>query len=338
MTPEEAIREAGSGKLRPVYLLVGEERFLVDRVVAVLRAAALDGKGAAFNDDRFTAGEAPIDTVVSAAQTLPMMGSRRAVTVQGVERWEQKGGGDDSRASPLDVLAEYAKAPSPSTVLLLVAAKLHGQRRIVTAAKKGGFFVGCEPLKRHVLPSWVQRHAAERGHRLAPGVADALSELCGPDLAPLADALERLSLYVGPGGEIGDEALAQVVTRVRQDTVWKLVDAIAARHLDQALAALDDAHDARDGGLRLLGTIGWSVKQMVKYEAARRAGAASNDAAQAAGVPPFKIQQVEHAVRELGSARLEGWLRALARCDRALKSSRRPSQAILEAMLVELCR
>lgn len=337
MTPEEAIREAGAGKLRPVYLLVGEERYLADRAVSALRSAALAGKGAAFNDDRFTAGEAPIDTVVSAAQTLPMMGAHRVVTVLAVERWEAKGG-DDSRASPLDALAEYAKAPSPSTVLLLVAAKLHGQRRIVTAAKKGGFFVGCEPLKRHELPSWVGRQAAERGHRLAPGVAEALSELCGPELAPIADAIERLSLFVGSGSEIGDDALAQVVTRVRQDTVWKLVDALATRQLDRALAALDDVHDARDGGLRLLGTIGWSVKQLVKYDAARRAGSASNDAAKTAGVPPFKIQQVERAARELGTARLEGWLRALARCDRALKSSRRPSQAVLEAMLVELCR
>jgi DNA polymerase-3 subunit delta len=338
MTPDEAIREASSGQLRPVYLLVGEERYLADRAMAALRAAALEGKGAAFNDDRFTAGEVPIDTVISAAQTLPMMGRRRVVTVQGVERWEQKAGGDDARASALDTLAEYAKAPSPSTVLLLLASKLHGQRRLVTGAKKGGYIVSCEPLSRRDLPGWIQRTASQRGHRLAPGIADSLAELSGPELAPVDDALERLSLYVGAGAEIGEEALSQVVTRIRQDTVWQLVDAIAQRRLDVALAALADAHDAKDAGLRLLGAIGWSVRQLVKYDAARRGGAQSNDAARAAGVPPFKIQQVDRAVRDIGSPRLEGWLRSLARCDRALKSSRRPSQATLEAMLVELCR
>ena len=151
-------------------------------------------------------------------------------------------------------------------------------------------------------------------------------------------ALERLSLFVGKGGEITQDAVAQVVTRVRLDTVWQLVDAIAQRRLGPALAALADALDARDAGPRVLGAITWSVKQLVKYAAARQGGAQPPDAAKAAGVPPFKVQQVERAVREIGAPRLATWLGRLSEADRALKSSRRPGQATLEAMLIELCR
>ena len=338
MTPEQAIREARAGELRPVYLVVGEERYLVDRVVAAVRAAALGGTGPSFNDDRFVAGEHDVDVVLSAAKTMPMMAARRAVTVQGVERWEQRSGDDDARRGPLDALAEYVKNPSPSSVLLLVASKLHGQRRVVTAAKQGGFLVQCEPLARRELPAWIRQAATDRGHRLSPGVAEALGELLGPELGPVNDALERLSLYVGEGGEITEDAVAQVVTRVRLDTVWQLVDALAQRRLGAALAALADAHDTRDAGPRVLGAIAWSIKQLVKYAAARRTGAPPPDAAKAAGVPPFKVQQVERAVRDIGAARLEGWLLRLSEADRALKGSRRPGQATLEAMLIQLCR
>ena len=41
VTPESAIAEAQAGKLRPVYLVLGEERLLVDRVVSALREATL---------------------------------------------------------------------------------------------------------------------------------------------------------------------------------------------------------------------------------------------------------------------------------------------------------
>src|SRR5690606_37383588 len=119
-----------------------------------------------------------------------------------------------------DELAQYAADPVPSTLMVLVATKLNANRKLMRAAKKQGFLVSCAPLARRDLPRWIQQRAGELGHRLEPGVADALAELVGPELGPVADALDRLSLYVGSGVAIDHDALAAVVTRVRQETVW----------------------------------------------------------------------------------------------------------------------
>lgn len=354
MTPDQALKEATTGALRPVYLVMGEERWLVDRVVSAIREAAAKGGIAGFNEDKFTAGDAPIESVLGAARMLPMMGPRRFVLVRGVERWEKKDDGDDGegdderggaggkrgaskQVSPLDALAEYAKAPSPSAVLVLVAAKLHGQRRLVTSAKKGDFLVACEPLNRRALPGFITSIAREKGNPISSDVADQLAELAGPELGYVVDAIERLSLYVGPKQPITEDAIAQVVIRVRQSTVWELIDALGRRRLDRALAALADAYDPRDGGLRLLGAVSWSVRQMVKFESALATGASQAEAAQRAGVAPFKANDVAQSVRQLPKGALAGWMRMLAETDLALKSSRRPAQAILETMLIEMC-
>ncbi|WP_437807239.1 DNA polymerase III subunit delta [Sorangium sp. So ce1078] len=348
------MKEATTGALRPVYLVMGEERWLVDRVVSAIREAAAKGGIAGFNEDKFTAGDAPIESVLGAARMLPMMGPRRFVLVRGVERWEKKDDGDDGegdderggaggkrgaskQVSPLDALAEYAKAPSPSAVLVLVAAKLHGQRRLVTSAKKGDFLVACEPLNRRALPGFITSIAREKGNPISSDVADQLAELAGPELGYVVDAIERLSLYVGPKQPITEDAIAQVVIRVRQSTVWELIDALGRRRLDRALAALADAYDPRDGGLRLLGAVSWSVRQMVKFESALATGASQAEAAQRAGVAPFKANDVAQSVRQLPKGALAGWMRMLAETDLALKSSRRPAQAILETMLIEMC-
>ncbi|WP_437573953.1 DNA polymerase III subunit delta [Sorangium sp. So ce887] len=348
------MKEATTGALRPVYLVMGEERWLVDRVVSAIREAASKGGVAGFNEDKFTAGDAPIESVLGAARMLPMMGPRRFVMVRGVERWEKKddgddGEGDDERGgaggkrgaskqlSPLDALAEYAKAPSPSAVLVLVAAKLHGQRRLVTSAKKGDFLVACEPLNRRALPGFITSMARDKGNPISSDVADQLAELAGPELGYVVDAIERLSLYVGPKQPITEDAIAQVVIRVRQSTVWELIDALGRRRLDRALAALADAYDPRDGGLRLLGAVSWSVRQMVKFESALATGASQAEAAQRAGVAPFKANDVAQSIRQLPKGALAGWMRMLAETDLALKSSRRPAQAVLETMLIEMC-
>jgi DNA polymerase-3 subunit delta len=350
VTPEQAQKEAKTGSLRPVYLVVGEERLLIDQVVSALREATSKGGIAGFNEDKFTAGEASADAILSASKMLPMMAKRRFVLVRGLERWEKKDdGGDDDDAPapdkkrsrelpPLDALAEYAKAPAESTVLVLVATKLHGQRRLVTGAKKGGYLVACEPLSRRALPGWIEAVAREKGHTIPADVADLLAEIAGPELGYVADALERLSLFVGEGAPITEDAVANLVIRVRQSTVWELLDALGRRKLDKALATLADVYDPRDGGLRLLGAVSWSVRQLVKFDAALQAGSSPQEAGQRAGVPPFRVGEVAEVVRSVPRGTLPSWMRLLTEADLALKSSRRPAQSVLETMLLEMCR
>jgi DNA polymerase-3 subunit delta len=345
VTPDEAIAEATQGKLRPVYLVLGEERLLVDNVVHALREAAGKGGIAGFNEDKFTAGEAQIGAILGAAKMLPMMAPKRFVLVRGLDRWEKKDGEDDDApakkgkpaASPLDELADYAKDPPSSTVMVLVAPKLHGQRRLVTSAKKGGFLVSCEPLSRDALPGWITRVAKEKGHAIAPEVADLLAEIAGPELGYVADAIERLSLYVGAKNPITEDAVAAAVTRVRQSSVWELMDAVGRRNTAGALAVLAGVYDPRDGGLRLLGAVAWSVRQLVKFESHLRAGADPKEAAARAGMPPFKAMDAARTVRASPPGTMTNWLRLLAETDLALKGSRRPAQAVLETMLIEMC-
>ncbi len=351
VTPEQAIAEAKADKLRPVYLVLGEERLLVDRAVSAIREATARGGVAGFNEDKFTAGEATAGAAIGAAKMLPMMAKRRFVLIRGLDRWEKKadeaeeapaeapkGKRGKVEQSPLDELADYAKDPVSSTVMVLVSPKLHGQRRIVTAAKKAGFLVSCEPLARRDLPRWIEAAAKEKGHSISPEVADHLAEIAGPDLGYVADAIERLSLYVGPKQPMTEDAVAAIVTRVRQSTVWELIDALGKRRMAEALATLADVYDPRDGGLRLLGAVSWSVRQMVKFDAALRSGADPGEAAQRAGVPPFKIREVTDVVRTVPPGTLGRWLKLMAEADLALKGSKRTAQAILEGMLIDMCR
>ncbi len=353
MTPEQAIKEAKSNSLRPVYLVLGEERFLVDAVVGALRDATMKGGIAGFNEDKFTAGEASAEAIVGAARMLPMMAKRRFVLARGLERWEKKEGDADAadeakdtkgsskkskELSPLDVMAEYAKAPVDSTVMVLTAPKLHAQRKLVAHAKKTGFIVNCDALSRRALPGWIEHAAKEKGHKIDSETANLLAELSGPELGPVADALERLSLYVGEGAPISEDAIAKVVIRIRTSTVWELLDALGRRKLNKALSDLADVYDPRDGGLKLLGAVSWSVRQMVKFESALSSGASREEAAQRAGVPPFRVHEVADMLKAIPRGTLSRWMRYLAEADLALKSSRRPAQAILETMLIEMCR
>lgn len=334
MTPAEAVEGARSGRLLPVYLVAGEERLLRDEVVRELRAASLGGGVAAFNEDKFTAGEADVENVIAAARTVPMMARRRFVLVRSAERWDA-----ESTTSPFDRLAEYAAAPVDSTCLVLVASKIDGRRKLFAAAKKQGYLVPCEPLEPRALPRWIADRLASKGHPIDPDVAELLAALAGPDLSSVDDAIERLSLYVGDGTAIDESAVGACVARVRTADTWALVDAVGARDLQRALRTLADAYDPRERGLPLLGALAWSVRQLARYQAALESGATADDAARRAGVfQPYRARELATKARAVRSKEVERWLLVLAETDLALKSSRRNADAILEEMLTRLCR
>jgi DNA polymerase-3 subunit delta len=341
MTPEQAIQEAAEQKLRPVYLLVGDERHLESKVVQALKAAATHGGIPGLNEDQIQAQEADVESALSAARTLPMMAKRRFVLVRGLEHWEGREGTDAKGKGqpPLDRLLEYCQAPSPSTTLVLVGGSLDKRRKLYTVARKDGWLVSCEALARADLPGFIERAARERNSTLDPGVADLIAELAGPELGPVIDALERCCLYAGVGNPVTEDVVAECVVRLRTKTVWELVGAVAKRDPGAALRALSEVYDPQDRGLRLLGVLAWSTRQLLRFESALSDGLSPNDAAVRAGAPPFKARELAEQVKRIARADLERWLETLAELDYALKGgSKRPAKSVLEHGILKLCR
>ena len=339
MTPEQARKEAESDTLRPIYLLVGDEPYFEAEVLTALKRAGTKGGVPGLNEETLTAGDATVDRVLAAARTLPMMAKKRLLVVRGLERWEPREGVERKGGDPFERLLEYAKDPTPSTLLILLGGGLDKRRRFVMQAKQQGFLVSCDTLDRAALPGWIERAVTQRGVRIQMDIADAIAELAGPELAPVADAVERLCLYVGTDGEITEDAVAACVVRLRPSTVWELVGAVGRRDLGTALAALHRVYDPADRGLRLVGVLAWSTRQLIKFEAATRAGKKPAEAAAAAGAPPFKARELADQVKGLTRTDLARFVLALSELDANLKggSKRTPDASLTEA-IIELCR
>lgn len=336
MTPNDAIGHAGSGNLQPVYVVVGEESFLADGVVRELRRAALDGAMADFNCDTWHAADVDADTVIAGARTVPMMANRRFVLVRGVERWESQG---ERGARSIERMADYINEAIDTTCLVLVAQKLDGRRKLASVAKKEKCIVDCKPLSARELPHWLIKQSESRGHPMHRDVAELLAELSGPELGVLDDAVERLGLYVGEHQPIDEAAVSACVARVRTVDTWTLVDAVQERDHARALGALRDVYDPRDRGLPVIGAIAWSLRQVLKFRIAHDGGSSADAAAKAAGVyQPFRAKELAARAKRATTPELERMLDALATADRALKSSRRPADAILDDLVAHLVR
>jgi DNA polymerase-3 subunit delta len=322
------IGEARAGRFMPVVVLVGGERFLADRATKLLKKAALGEGPPGFNDDVFQGSQVTARKVANAARTLPMMANARFVLIRDA---------DSIPAAELDGLASYVAAPSPSTCVVLVAEKLDGRSKLAKAAKSAGSWIDCEPLKGAILERFIGGEAKRRGHAIEPAAASALLDAIGNDLAALDDAIERLSLYVGKGGKIHTQAIEASITRVRIDTIWTVVDAVAARKASVALAGVGSLLSDREPPLKILAMVARQLRMVAKAKQALADGLRGPEMARAAGALPFKARDLENAARKFDDAALHAAFRALAEADLALKGSKRPGEVVIQETILALC-
>lgn len=320
---------ARAGKWDPVVVLVGSERFLADRAARLLKKAVVGDGPRGFNDDVFHGPQLVAQRMVAAARTLPMMASARYVLVRDA---------GEIPADQHDAIGAYIASPSPSTCVVLVAEKIDGKSRIAKEAKKAGAWIECEPLKGALLGRFTAGEAKRRGHPIDEDALSALLDALGNDLAAIDDAIERLSLFVGEKGRAItlDDVEASVV-RVRVESIWKVVDAVAARNTRVALAGVGSLLEDREPPLRILGSLARQLRMIARAKRALAEGLRGQDVAKAAGAPPFKARDLEASARRFDDEALRAAFRALAEADSALKGSKRPGEIVIEELVLALC-
>jgi DNA polymerase-3 subunit delta len=326
---QQVIEAARKGAWSPVHVLVGPERFLIDRAVELLRRATLGDGPPGFNDDVFHGQGLDGGRVVAACRTLPMMAAARFVLVREA---------DAMAADAREALLPYLQEPAESTCLVLVADKIQGTTRFAKQAKKLGVWADAAPLRPQAVPGFAKAEAKRRGHGFGPGAVEALADAVGTDLASLDDALERLSLYVGDGATIEVEAVEAVVSRVRVDSIWALVDSVAARDARRALAAAESLLGDREHPLRILALLARQLRTVARMRDALGRGLRGPEAAKAAGAPPFKARDLGRAAASFDEAALARAFATVADADLALKGSRKPGEVVLEDAILSLCR
>ncbi|MFI5289829.1 MAG: DNA polymerase III subunit delta [Polyangia bacterium] len=313
--------------LGSLYFIYGKERFLVDRAVELVKGKVLQPATRDFNYDSFQGKESDAQKIAQAARTLPMMAKRRLVLVRDA---------DEMKAAELAALIPYLEKPCAESCLVFVGEKVDQRLKFFTAFKKRGVFIKLEPLYPRQLPAFAREEAQARGVRFEAGVAELVCDEVGEGLGQLVDAIERLSVYVGERKAITVADVEEVVATTRQKSVFELANAIGERHRERALIALASLIGARESGVRIVAMLARHVRQLWTAQELIAKRLNKFDLAQALGIPPFFVDDIERQARRLDRATLEPMHEALYQADRALKSSRLDDERILERLILRL--
>lgn len=266
----------------PLYAVVGEEDYLRDRSIALLREAAL-GKAldSGFNDDVFHGDEASVEDVLSCAAEIPVFAARRVIVYKSVEKLSAREG---------EKLLSYLAAPNETTTLIVAAVKLDGRLKWTQALSKRAVTVSCAPLRDAQLAAWVRQEAAALGVRIHDEAALLLKEAGNESLYAVRRELEKLAAYV-PSDRIAQATDVEMLRGTEPGaSVFDLMTAIGAHDHGRALRILARNVENGEAPLRILGALVWQYRRLWKTKELVRAGGRDGEAARTLRIDPARVR------------------------------------------------
>lgn len=183
MTYEDIAKDIKNGKFAPVYLLMGEEDYYIDRISDYIVEKALDENEKEFNLTIMYGLDTDMASVVNNAKRYPMMSEHQVVVVkeaQNLRSWEE--------------LSFYMQKPLTSTILVFCYkhGTLDRRRKIVAEIEKNGVVFESKKLKENLLPGFITTYMKRRKMEIDDTAAQLMAEFVGNDLNRLAGELDKL--------------------------------------------------------------------------------------------------------------------------------------------------
>lgn len=311
----------------PVYLVLGEEDYLRDRALTIIRSAVLgDGGGDEFTHDVFHGDEAAASDVISCASEIPVFAARRLVVLKSADKVPARDG---------ESFLAYLAAPCDSTTLCFVASKLDGRLKFAQRLSQSAVIVECSPLKGPQLTTWIYQEARSLDVGLDEQAAAALKDGSGESLYALRRELEKLAAYL-PTGQVARAADVELLRGTEPGaSVFDLTEAIAARDRGRAVWILARNLEAGEAPLRILGALVWQYRRLWKVKDLVRQGGREGEAARTLRMDPVHVRSF---VGSFTDSHLKEAFRLFLETDSKLKGGSGGSGSlILESLLLTLC-
>jgi DNA polymerase-3 subunit delta len=320
-----------ASELKPVYLLTGSDRPKIARAVRRLRDR--------FGDDsteHLSAREVGAGDVVAACNALGLFGGGegRLVVVDDVDTW---------KAAEVKELTPYIAAPSPETVLALVAAELKSDSALVKAVAKAGQVLTYDVPKKK-LPEWVAEQFGRFGAHAEPDACRALVEIVGDDLDELANEVDKLATWAGADHVITQRDVEQLAAGRAETAIFAVTDAWGRRDVGATLRNTEElmerSHRARSGELmRIVASMVGHVGRVRRAQKLAEEGVRPRDAAGTLKIHPFVAEKAFAQAANFSADELAGAMVRLAELDAAAKGgSKLPADLELERALIEITR
>ena len=227
ITFQSIMHDLQERKFVPVYYLVGDEPYYIDKIADYIAEHVLQPEERDFNQTILFGADVTAAQIADTARRYPMMSEYQVLIVKEAQNLKNT-----------EAIEKYLKAPMSSTILVMCLknSKIDGRKKeLVKNIQAAGVLFESNKLKDRELPAFIEKYLKAREVSIDPKSTQMIADNIGSDLSRLTSELDKVVLSL-------DQKDRRVTPQIVEDQIgvskefngYELRDAIVNRNVYKA--------------------------------------------------------------------------------------------------------
>ena len=220
LTFEEILKDINAHNFKPVYVLMGDEPYFIDRLLDGIVSNALPEEERDFCLTTLYGADTTANAVINTARSFPM-GSRMVVVVKNAKELKD-----------IDELSVYMQNPQPTTVLVLVNKndKLDRRKKFMSRAAEIGVVYESQKVKENQLGGIIATFFRQKGYTADMKSVSLIADSIGNDLTRLYGEMTKLVNSLTPDTRVITPELVEQHIGISKDfNIYEFQNALIAK-------------------------------------------------------------------------------------------------------------
>jgi DNA polymerase-3 subunit delta len=325
------VNDIKNGKLKPIYFLMGEEPYYIDRLSDYIEKNVLSEDEKAFNQTILYGRDVSIEDIVSTAKRYPMMAERQVVIVKEAQ--------DLTRT--IDKLENYFENPMQSTVLVFCYKykTLDKRKKLPKLVAKSGVLYESKKLYENQVGDWIKRVLSGKGYAIEPKANAMLVEFLGNDLSKINNELEKLQIILPKDSTITPKHIEENIGFSKDFNNFELLNALGSKNQLKAYQIVQYFSDNQKANPLVVTTstvFGFYIK-LLKYHGLKDRN--PKNVAAVLGVSPFFLKDYDIALKNYPMRKVSqiiSFLREIDVKSKGVGANALPQSDLLREMLFKI--
>ena len=325
------INEIKAGNIKPIYFLMGDEPYYIDKLTEYIEQNILQEHERDFNQTILYGRDVTIEDVIGNAKRYPMMADRQVVVVREAQELSRT----------IESLDQYVENPQTSTVLVIAYKykTLDKRKKLVKLIAKHGILFESKKMYENQVGTWISRVLQGKGYSIEPKANAMLVEFLGNDLSRISNELNKLQIILPKGHTINPKDIEVNIGFSKDFNVFELQNALGSRNQVKAYQiAQYFADNPKDNPMVVTTSLVFSFFiKLLKYHGIKDKNPAK--VAPILGVSPFFLKEYDVALKNYPMKKVSAIIAALRDIDvksKGVGANALPTHDLLKEMLVKI--
>jgi DNA polymerase-3 subunit delta len=290
---EQILNDLKAKVYYPVYLLMGEESYYIDKVSEYISDSVLDESEKAFNRLIMYGKDTDARSIIYASSRPPMMASHQIVIVKEAQHL----GTDD-----ISTMESYFASPLATTILVLCVKDktLDKRTKAYKEIEKKGVILETVKLYDNEIVEWTTNYLRKKGATINPSAAAILADHIGSDLSRIVNELDKLFILLPENNKtITAEHIEKNIGISKEYNVFALGSAVLAGNVFNANRIVNyyAKNPNSNPMILIMSSLFMQFSRLLRYHVIIRnsRGVQSKDIAAKLGISPFFLKDYETA-------------------------------------------